>query len=127
LKNSLLVATHLSGLDLNDERVERFGAEKVGELYWKDLIYADACTGCKKCQDRCPAFATGKPLSLMVVVREFGAAAYTNPDTNLIERIGRDALWSSTTCRACQEVCMAEIMAERLVASFLLRQQREVL
>jgi Fe-S oxidoreductase len=31
------------------------------------------------------------------------------PDANLVEVIGSDALWSCTTCRACQEICPASI------------------
>ena len=45
----------LAPLDLEDESVERFGASAIGDLTWKDLFDADACTACGRCQERCPA------------------------------------------------------------------------
>ena len=99
----------LRSLDLEDESSETFGATQISELTWKDIFDADACTLCKRCQDRCPAYATGKPLSPMKVVNQIGEAAFTNPEANLIDTIGRDVLWSCTTCRACQEICPAAI------------------
>lgn len=38
-----------------------------------------------------------------------GEVAYTTPDANLQETIGKDSLWSCTTCRACQDICPASI------------------
>ena len=99
----------LVGLDLENEESETFGATSLKEMTWKDIFDADACTLCKRCQDRCPAWATGKPLSPMTVVNQIGEAAFTAPDSQLIELIGRDVLWSCTTCRACQEICPAAI------------------
>jgi len=99
----------LVNIDLEDEDVETFGATIVKEMTWKDIFDADACTLCKRCQDRCPAYNTGKPLSPMKVVSQIGEAAFTAPDANLIETIGRDVLWACTTCRACQEICPASI------------------
>jgi len=99
----------LRSLDLEDESSETFGATQVSQLTWKDIFDADACTLCKRCQDRCPAWATDKPLSPMKVVNQIGEAAFTNPEANLIELIGKDVLWSCTTCRACQEICPASI------------------
>jgi Fe-S oxidoreductase/nitrate reductase gamma subunit len=99
----------LVNLDLENEESETFGATSLKEMTWKDIFDADACTLCKRCQDRCPAFATGKPLSPMKVVNQLGEAAFTNPEVNLIELIGKDVLWACTTCRACQEICPAAI------------------
>lgn len=95
--------------DLEDESVESYGAAQVSELSWKDLYDADACTACKRCQDRCPAWNTGKPLSPMRVVQQIGEVAVDAPETNLIEKVTREVLWECTTCRACQEVCPANI------------------
>ncbi len=99
----------LTSVNLEDETTERFGASALTDLRWKDIFDADACTLCKRCQDRCPAFATGKPLSPMQVVNQIGETAFNNPDANLIDIIGRDAIWACTTCRACQDICPASI------------------
>jgi Fe-S oxidoreductase/nitrate reductase gamma subunit len=96
-------------LDLEDEGNETFGAAKVSDLTWKDLFDADACTLCKRCQDRCPAHATDKPLSPMQLVSQIGEAAFTAPEEPLLATVERDAIWSCTTCRACQEICPAGI------------------
>jgi len=99
----------LVNIDLEDEDAETFGAAVLKEMTWKDIFDADACTLCKRCQDRCPAYNTGKPLSPMKLVNQIGEAAFTSPDANLIELIGKDVLWSCTTCRACEEICPASI------------------
>ncbi|WP_305043022.1 heterodisulfide reductase-related iron-sulfur binding cluster [Geoalkalibacter sp.] len=96
-------------LNLEDESVESFGAARIADLTWKDLFDADACTQCKRCQDRCPAHATDKPLSPMKIVNQIGETAFNAPDRSLIESLGKDELWSCTTCRACQEICPAAI------------------
>lgn len=99
----------LVSLDLEDEDVESFGAATITDLTWKDIFDTDACTLCKRCQDRCPAYNTDKPLSPMKVVDQLGQIAFDSPEANLIDTIGKDALWSCTTCRACQEICPAAI------------------
>jgi Fe-S oxidoreductase/nitrate reductase gamma subunit len=96
-------------IDLEDEARERFGAAQLPDLAWKDIFDADACTVCKRCQDRCPAWATGKPLSPMKVVRQIGEVAFGAPEENLVDTVTRDVLWACTTCRACQEICPANI------------------
>jgi Fe-S oxidoreductase/nitrate reductase gamma subunit len=96
-------------VNLEDEGVEKFGANAVEDLRWKDIFDADACTLCKRCQDRCPAFATDKPLSPMLLVNQIGEVAFTDPKADLIETVGRDAIWACTTCRACQDICPANI------------------
>jgi Fe-S oxidoreductase/nitrate reductase gamma subunit len=99
----------IATINLEDESIEQYGAAKVGDLYWKDIFDADACTSCKRCQDRCPAYATGKPLSPMKVVKQVGEVACTKPESSLCEAVTEDVIWSCTTCRACQEICPASI------------------
>ena len=99
----------IATINLEEEGAEHFGADKVADLSWKDIFDADACTSCKRCQDRCPAWTTDKPLSPMKVVQQIGEAAFGNPGANLIETVSQDALWSCTTCRACQEICPANV------------------
>ena len=96
-------------LNLEEEGVESFGAANLKDLSWKDIFDTDACTRCKRCQDRCPAYATDKPLSPMKLINQLGEVACGNPEANLIETLSKDALWSCTTCRACQEICPAAV------------------
>lgn len=99
----------IATINLEDDAVEQFGAATISDLTWKDIFDADACTSCKRCQDRCPAAATGKPLSPMKIVQQIGELAEGNPTGNLIETVSQDALWACTTCRACQDICPANI------------------
>ncbi|HJV64726.1 MAG TPA: heterodisulfide reductase-related iron-sulfur binding cluster [Geomonas sp.] len=88
---------------------ESFGASKLCDLTWKDIFDTDACTKCKRCQDRCPAHGTDKPLSPMKAIRQLGDMACGAAEDNLVETLGRDAIWSCTTCRSCEEICPASI------------------
>ncbi len=99
----------LRTLDLEDEEAESFGASTVADLTWKDIFDGDACTYCKRCQDRCPAWNTDKPLSPMKLVNQIQETSFNDPEANLIEAVTTDVLWSCTTCRACQEICPAAI------------------
>ena len=99
----------IATINMEDDTVEQFGAAAITDLTWKDIFDADACTSCKRCQDRCPAATTDKPLSPMKIIKQIGELAEGNPAGNLIETVTQDALWSCTTCRACQDVCPANI------------------
>lgn len=96
-------------LNLEAEGVDRFGAEAVADLAWKDIYDADACMSCKRCQDRCPAWLTDKPLSPMRVVQQVGEVAFAGSPADLIETVTSEVLWACTTCWACQDICPAEI------------------
>jgi Fe-S oxidoreductase/nitrate reductase gamma subunit len=99
----------LATINLEAADADNFGVTKLADLTWKDIFDADACTSCKRCQDRCPAWATDKPLSPMKVVQQIGEVAFFHPEANLIDTVTRDVLWACTTCYACQEICPADI------------------
>ena len=77
----------IATINLEDESVQQYGAAAITDLTWKDIFDADACTACKRCQDRCPAYATEKPLSPMKIVQQIGQAGrrqpVRQPDRNL--------------------------------------------
>ena len=52
----------LTTIDMEDESVESFGVSKVEDFTWKDIFDADACINCSRCEDVCPANATGKTI-----------------------------------------------------------------
>ena len=66
------------------EKTEKFGVDRVQELPWKTLLDTFACTECDRCNEACPAHATGKPLKPMKVVRDV--------KMNLLYRNGADIL-----------------------------------
>jgi Fe-S oxidoreductase len=66
------------------EKAEKFGVDRVQELPWKTLLDTFACTECNRCNEVCPAHATGKPLEPAKVVRDL--------KLNLLYRNGADVL-----------------------------------
>lgn len=90
-------------------------ASTLRGLTWKQLLDGDACTECGRCQDVCPAFAAGKPLtpkevilSLREALRQDGPGLTSkNGELPLLvgERIKDEVLWSCTTCGACVREC----------------------
>lgn len=111
----------LSSLNLEDEEAESFGISRIEEFTRKQLMDLDACTRCGRCQDRCPAFLSEKPLSpklLIAVLKEHlyrhgpqilkarTRGEQSGEGVSLVERvIEEDVLWSCTTCRSCSEHC----------------------
>jgi Fe-S oxidoreductase len=107
-----------------------FGAGKVEDLEWKQLLDMVTCTECGRCQDQCPAWNTGKPLSPKLVITDLrdhlmakapfllGEASAEAPNghdpavlsEDLVQDVvGFDVLWSCTTCGACVEQCPVDI------------------
>ena len=41
----------------------KVGLATIKDYSWKQLMDLDACTSCGRCQDNCPAYMSGKPLS----------------------------------------------------------------
>lgn len=103
------------------EEAETFGAANIQDFTFKDLLDLDSCTRCGRCQDNCPAYLSGKPLSPKKVIQDLkalltergpvllGSKASDNPGENGRQMIGdiilEDEIWACTTCRACQEQC----------------------
>ncbi len=106
--------------------IETVGASTVAEFTWKQLLDTDACTICGRCTSVCPANTTGKPLDPREIVLKLGTvaamsaedpqsppvgvdAAITVTSDNVFELITPEELWACTTCRACDEICPADI------------------
>jgi Fe-S oxidoreductase/nitrate reductase gamma subunit len=65
----------------NIEEQEHFGAAKLPDFNWKQLVNFDACMRCGRCLDFCPTFNTGKPLKPRQLIVEVGA--YMNRQAGL--------------------------------------------
>ena len=61
-KGSLAPVGDIEALMNSGEEVS-FGLGTIKDYSWKQLMDLDACTSCGRCQDACPAYKTGKPLS----------------------------------------------------------------
>lgn len=56
------------------------GVGRIDDFTWKGLLDFSTCTECGRCQDQCPAWNTGKPLSPKLVVLALRDHAYaTSP------------------------------------------------
>ena len=99
------------------ETAESFGAAKVQDFNWKELIDGYACAVCGRCTDSCPAHISEKVLSPMHIVEnlkehvlESGPGIISGSDEQdsspLIGRwIQEEALWDCLTCGACVQEC----------------------
>jgi Fe-S oxidoreductase/nitrate reductase gamma subunit len=100
----------------NFEDLESCGVGTFEEFTWKHIFDFYACTECGRCTDNCPAYAAGRPLSpkkLTLDLRDHGYKKQSDfkkknnePPVSLSEEvIDQQALWSCTTCGACEAEC----------------------
>jgi Fe-S oxidoreductase len=101
-----------------DESALRFGAGTARDLTWKQMLDAMSCTECGRCQDVCPAFATGKALSpklLIMGIRDQlfaeGSALVAGGDLPALvpNAVTDDVVWDCVTCGACVHECPVSI------------------
>ncbi len=123
----------LPQMDLEDETTT-FGLKSLQDLGWKDLLDGFTCTECGRCQEACPAHATGKPLNpkaFIMGIRDMSVEAEHGlnliPNSPIVretyglddsrptaaalakpivdDAIPYDAVWDCVTCGACVEAC----------------------
>lgn len=129
----------LQPIDFEDEDLEIYGTDQIEDFTWKHLFDLDACVRCGRCQDNCPAYLTGKPLSPKNLIQNMrthlaakvphlvaaraalaqegaqlevaaGGEEMAEFEENLVrDVVTEDEIWACTTCRACQEQCPALI------------------
>lgn len=110
--------------DMDMERVTEdtvFGAGKMEDFTWKQMLDFATCTECGRCQSVCPAWTTGKPLSPKLLIMGLRDNMFASADrllsgegggdvaTLVPTTIDPDVLWSCTTCGACVEQCPVDI------------------
>jgi Fe-S oxidoreductase len=89
-----------------DFEKEQTGLETVGQLEKKQVLDALTCVECGRCQENCPAFATGKVLNPKKLILQNEEALLAGKlELPLKDLYDDPALWQCTTCGACQNEC----------------------
>ena len=117
----------LERLELDLEGPEedlRFGAATAADLSRKQVLDLFSCTECGRCQEVCPAWSTGKPLSpklLIMALRDHVAAnapavLAAGGDGGVVElqplvpaAVEDEIVWDCVTCGACVRECPVDI------------------
>ncbi len=117
-----------AAMDSDPESIEALGVEKIEQYSWKGLLDLDACTNCGRCEEVCPAFLSGAPLSPRKLIQDLkshlsGTGAEAAPAENGQEGEARPPLfgeaaegaagpavleaelWGCRTCGACHQEC----------------------
>ncbi|HYX20215.1 MAG TPA: (Fe-S)-binding protein, partial [Thermoanaerobaculia bacterium] len=120
----------LAPVDL--ENTERFGAQRVEDLTWKQMLDGYTCTECGRCRVVCPTALTGKPLDPKIFIGRVRDAVYEATPSILSATDGRgngatsergvdaatggrrdliggwiseDTIWACTMCGFCTTAC----------------------
>ncbi|HEY3311581.1 MAG TPA: (Fe-S)-binding protein [Anaerolineales bacterium] len=97
----------LSYINLDDQSIEQFGAAKVSDLGYEQIIDAYACIMCFRCQEVCPAYNTGKVLSpaALEINKRYNFNQGGGTGKPLLDLISAEAVWACTACGACVDIC----------------------
>jgi Fe-S oxidoreductase len=103
------------------EEEMRFGAGTVPDLTWKQMFDTFSCTECGRCQDVCPAFATGKALSPKLLIMALRDQVFADgpalvrgedgfePAPLVPNAVTDEIVWDCVTCGACVRECPVSI------------------
>ncbi|GAC1325571.1 MAG: (Fe-S)-binding protein [Mycobacteriales bacterium] len=128
----LFTTPDLEALMEDEEAV--LGVGEIQQLSRKQMLDLITCTECGRCQDKCPAWNTGKELNPKLIITNLrdhmfassdrlvpvGKKATQDGDSSASETddltrtlvpdvISPEALWACTTCGACVEECPVDI------------------
>lgn len=105
--------------DIPEDQI-RFGMGTIRDMTWKQMVDGMTCTECGRCQDACPAFATGKNLSPKLVIMGLRDQLYREGHQMLAAAAGNgtfegkplvpnavadETVWDCVTCGACVREC----------------------
>lgn len=106
--------------DVPEEEM-RFGAGTVPDLTWKQTLDTFSCTECGRCQDVCPAWATGKELSPKLLIMALRDQVFEEgprlvrgedgfePSPLVPNAVTDNVVWDCVTCGACVHECPVSI------------------
>ena len=105
--------------DVPEDQI-RFGMGTIKDMTWKQMVDGMTCTECGRCQDACPAYATGKSLNPKLVVMGLrdqlyreghgllaaanGGAAFDGSPL-VPNAVSDESVWDCVTCGACVQEC----------------------
>jgi Fe-S oxidoreductase len=100
---------------------EEFGASKITDLHWKNILDLYSCTECGRCQTHCPTYITGKPLTHKGVNQDLKRWLWRHEEEvgegraseggsfelpplvpNLLSA---ETIWACTSCGWCETAC----------------------
>jgi Fe-S oxidoreductase len=88
----------------------RLGAAVATDLSRKEVLDLFSCTECGRCQEVCPAYNTGKPLSPKLVIMYERDHLLGQKDTPIVPNaVIDDMVWDCVTCGACVRECPVNI------------------
>jgi len=111
-------------LEALEAGTQSLGAERITDLTRKSLLDLYACTECGRCQNVCPAWNTGKPLSPKLLVMNLRDELFAEgpailraaqrgdafePRALVPDVVDDEAIWDCTTCGACVQECPVDI------------------
>jgi Fe-S oxidoreductase len=100
------------------------GAAALPDLTQKQILDTFTCTECGRCQDVCPAWNTGKPLSPKLLIMNLRDHVFEQGDAVLEARaeekeaepvplnpdvVEDEVVWDCVTCGACMQECPVNI------------------
>jgi Fe-S oxidoreductase len=95
--------------DVPDDEL-RFGVATIADLTQKEVVDAFSCTECGRCQDVCPAYATGKMLSPKLVIMGVRDQILSQDQSPIVgNSVPEEMIWDCVTCGACVEACPVSI------------------
>ena len=102
----------------------RLGSGTVADMTWKQVVDTYSCTECGRCQDACPAWATGKALSPKLLIMGLRDQLFAEgPGILAAQAVGEqpemaalvpnavtdEVVWDCVTCGACVRECPVSI------------------
>ena len=97
----------LEKIDFEQPEAEvRFGTALASDMTWKQMLDVVSCTECGRCQDVCPAYATGKALSPKLLIMAMRDQLLSEASTPIVPNaVTDDIVWDCVTCGACVREC----------------------
>jgi len=81
------------------------GVSKAEQFRWRQLLDAYTCTECGRCQDMCPAYFSGLPLSPKLLMMDMRNNLKHPSGAMVPDAITEKVLWSCMTCYSCDQEC----------------------